>query len=155
MFGPTIWDLLERDHEAVSAHLAALQAASEDAARELLPALVCELTAHARAKEAVLYGLLLHDERARTRVVEGLGELERIRAGLNDLELLPVGDEKWSFRLAGLADVVRGHFRVEKAELLTLARQALSEVQATDLATRYLAEQARIRRDLSCLVAPR
>ncbi|MFY0532950.1 hemerythrin domain-containing protein [Nannocystis pusilla] len=93
MSEPTIWDLLERDHEAFGAQLAELQAAAEAAARELLPPLVCDLTAHARAKEAVLYGHLLHDERARGWVVEGLQELERIRAALTDLELLPAGDE--------------------------------------------------------------
>ncbi|WAS90364.1 hemerythrin domain-containing protein [Nannocystis punicea] len=152
---PTIWDLLERDHAAVRALFDELQAAPEAEARGLLPHLVCELTAHARAKEAVLYGHLLHDERARARVVEGLEELERLRAALADLELLPAGDEKWSVRLAGAADGARGHFRVEAGELLAIARQALSEAQATELAARYLAERARIKGDLSCLAESR
>lgn len=155
MSEPAIWDLLERDHEAVGAQLAKLQAAPEGAARGLLQRLVCELTAHARAKEAVLYGHLLHDERARSRVVEGLEELERIRAALNDLELLPAGDDKWSVRLAALADAVRSHFRVEKAELLAIARQALSEAQATELAASYIAERTRIMADLSCFAESR
>ncbi|PCC74344.1 Hemerythrin HHE cation binding domain-containing protein [Nannocystis exedens] len=155
MSEPTIWDLLERDHEALGALLADIQAAPEAAARGLLPRFVCELTAHARAKGSVLYGHLLHDERARAQVVEGLEELERIRAAHADLELLPAGDEKWSVRLAALADAVRTHFRVEKTELLALARQALSEVQATELGARYLAERARIKGDLSCFADSR
>ncbi|MCY1061917.1 hemerythrin domain-containing protein [Nannocystis sp. SCPEA4] len=152
---PPIWDLLKSDHEAVCGLLDKIQAARESTARGLQQRLVCEFTAHARAKEAVLYGQLLHDERARARVVEGLEELKRIEAGFADLELLPAGDEKWSVRLADLADAVRNHFRVEEAELLTLARRALSDVQATELAQRYAAERARIMGDLSCLVAPR
>lgn len=155
MSEPAIWDLLERDHEAVGAQLAKLQAAPESAARGLLPPLVCELTAHARAKEAVLYGHLLHDERARSRVVEALQELERIRAALTDLELLPAGDDKWPSRLAALADAVRNHFRVEKVELLAIARQALSKAQATELAASYLAERTRIKADLSCFAESR
>ncbi|MBZ5716020.1 hemerythrin domain-containing protein [Nannocystis pusilla] len=152
---PPIWDLLKSDREALCGRLDKIQAAQESTARELLPPLVREFTAHARAKEAVLYGHLLHDERARTRVVEGLEELKRIQACFAGLELLPAGDDKWSVRLADLADAVRNHFRVEEAELLALARRTLSEVRATELAQRYAAERARILGDLSCLVAPR
>lgn len=113
------------------------------------------MTAHARAKEAVLYGHLLHDERARARVVESLEELKRIDAALAEIELLPAGDDKWRIHFAALADCVRNHFRVEEAELLPLARQSLSAGQATELAAQYVAERARIKGDLSCFGAPR
>lgn len=152
---PTIWDLLKSDHEAVGRLVDQIQAAAEGPGRALLQRLVCELTAHARAKEAVLYGHLLHDERARTRVVESLEELKRIDAALAKIELLPAGDDKWRIHLAALADSVRNHFRVEEAELLPLARQSLSAVQAIELAAQYVAERTRIKGDLSCFAAPR
>jgi hypothetical protein len=150
-----IWDLLKRDHEALAAHLDHLRSVDEALARALLRRFVCELTAYARAKESVFYGHLLHDERARTQVLEGLEDHKRIDAAFADLELLPHGDEKWSARLAEVGDRVRARFRVEEAELFALARQALSEVQALELAGQFAGERARIKGDLSCFDAPR
>jgi hemerythrin superfamily protein len=149
-----IWDVLKRDHDAVAAIIDAMCSADEAGARALLTRLDCELTAHTRAEEAVFHGRLIHQERAQPLVLDGLEDHRRIHATIAELELLPAGDDKWAARISALGEAVRNHFKAEEEALFPLAREVMSDIQASDVAARYLSERARIAADLSCLAAP-
>lgn len=143
-----IWDLLTNDHEEFAKIVGQLRAADEAGAPGLLSLLTSEFTAHARAEETVLYGLLLHDECARPAVLEALEDHKRIEAALAELERTRPGDERWPVRAAVFEDVLRRHFQVEDTELFARGRQIVSELQAKELAQRFTAERTRVKRDL-------
>lgn len=151
---PPIWDILRDDHQELADLVGRLRGADEDSARELLARLTRELTAHARAEEAVVYGLLLHDECAGPRVLAALEEHKRLETALAELERTRTDDERWQVRVAVFGDLLRDHVQVEDAELLARARQILSELQASELGRRFAAERARLMRDLSDLDVP-
>ncbi|HEY8380407.1 MAG TPA: hemerythrin domain-containing protein [Nannocystis sp.] len=151
---PPIWDILRDDHRELADIVSRLGGADDEAARELVARLTREFTAHARAEEAVVYGLLLHDESIGPRVLTALEEHKRIETAVAELERIHVGDERWSTRLAVFGDLLREHVQAEENELLARARQTLSELQASELGQRFAAERARLMRDLSDLDAP-
>lgn len=151
----SIWDLLQRDHQAVAGLIEKIRAVDEPAARALLGELIRDFTAHARAEEAVVYGHLLHDERTQAQVLVGLEDHKRVDTALAELELLPLGDDKWSVRVDLLADAIRRHVDGVDSELVSLARQVVSDGQALELGERYTAEWERLQGDLCGLDEPR
>jgi hemerythrin superfamily protein len=149
-----IWDLLKDDHEALADILGRLRAADESGARELVSQFTREFTAHARAEETVVYGLLLHDETAGPRVLTSLEEHKRIETAIAELERTRIDDERWPVRVAVFEDALRQHVQVEETELFARGRQIVGELQASELGHRFAAERARVLRDLSSLDAP-
>lgn len=149
-----IWDHLKADHEELVDILGRLRAADEAGAPELVARFTREFTAHARAEEAVVYGLLLHDEIAGPRVLASLEEHKRIETAIAELERSGPADERWPVRLAVFEDTLRQHIQIEETELFARGRQVVGELQALELAQSFAAERARVLRDLSSLDAP-
>ena len=148
-----IYDLLKRDHESVTELLRRVKAARGDEARDLLAELAREVTAHARAEEAVFYGHLLHNERTRARILESLQDHEQIDARLGELALMQPHDERWSARLDVLSEDLGQHIDEEENQLFPLARQILSDREAVEFGRRFAAERERHIRDQSGLDA--
>lgn len=142
-----IYDLLKRDHEKVTELLHRAKEARGDEARERLAEITREVTAHARAEEAVFYGHLLHNERTRAKILEGLEEHRLVDALLAELATMQPRDERWPARLDLLADNLGHHIDEEEGELFPLARQILSDREAVEFGRRFAAERERHIRD--------
>lgn len=146
-----IFDLLKKDHDEVSELLHELEEAGPRKAADLLIEISRKLTAHSRAEESVFYGRLLHSERTRSRILEGLEEHKQVDTLLLELDRLQPRDEKFKAKAGVLRENVGHHVDEEEGELFPLARQIISEEEAIELGQQFAAERERHLRDLSKL----
>lgn len=147
-----IFEHLREDHQAIKRSLIRLRSVEpgQDATADLHE-LLRRYTAHARAEEQIFYSYLIHIRGVQARALRGLEEHLHLDALLRDSEGLSREDPNWTPTVAALGEAIEHHMREEESNLFTLARGALSEREARELGDRFVAERARIHRDLSDL----
>ena len=148
----SLFEHLRADHQQLRRELVRLRSAEPgESAVLLLRELLRRYTAHARAEEQVFYSHMIHVPDVQQRALQGLEEHQRLDALLREAEVVPVDDPRWSSTIAGLCDALHQHLQDEETSLFALAGAALSEHEQVALGARFVAEQARISRDLSGL----
>ncbi|MBZ5708632.1 hemerythrin domain-containing protein [Nannocystis pusilla] len=148
----SLFEHLRDDHQQIKRALLRLRSAPRgEAAVALLHELLRRYTAHARAEEHVFYSYMIHVKGVQQRALLGLEEHQRLDARLREAESVAPDDPRWRSTIVGLCDAIQQHLQDEESSLFTLARGALNERESTALGACFVAEQARIFRDISGL----
>lgn len=148
----SIFEHLREDHQLIKRALVRLRSVEpgHDPTAPLHE-LLRRYTAHARAEEQIFYSYLIHIRGVQSRALRGLEEHLHLDTLLRESENLSREDPNWTTSVATLCEAIDRHLRDEESSLFTLARGALSEREARELGDRFVAERARIHRDLSDL----
>jgi len=151
----SIFDHLRDEHQRLRESLLRLGDPGADLGpheqHEQLCGLLCQYTAYARAEERAFYSYMIHRKEVQGPALEGLEEHERLDTLLRQAERMPLGDARWRSTISFLCERMIQHLREEETNLLALARSALSEREAAGLGAHFLAERARVHRDLTRL----
>ncbi|MBZ5709342.1 hemerythrin domain-containing protein [Nannocystis pusilla] len=151
----SIFEHLLADHRRIRQTLVQLRAVMLDGdPQEHLHRLLRQYTAHARAEEQVFYSYLIHAKGLQQRALRGIEDHLRLESLLREIEPIARDDPRWNTILVSLCEALEQHLRDEERNMFSLARSALSDREAAELGARFVAERARLRRDLGALGGP-
>lgn len=135
-----IFEAIERDHEmmlAISRDLVDSDAKKADKRRERLADLRTALIAHEHAEEQIFYPALI-DAGLDKQMMFGAYEEHRVASSvLEDLEQLPVENERWTARMKVLHELIEQHIEEEEDEIFDEARDIIDDIRATDMARQF------------------
>lgn len=135
----TVFELLKKDHEKVSAMFEQIGETTERAVKtreELFPRLKMELDVHAELEETILYPALEQYDETRDIALEGYEEHRLVKMLLSELEQMPVESEEWTAKFTVLKENVEHHVEEEEDEMFKKAEQVLSKEQIEEITTR-------------------
>jgi hemerythrin-like domain-containing protein len=107
--------------------------------RQLLQALVSELTVHEAIEEQVLYPALEPYPEARKTALEGYEEHHVADGILNELKQLATNDEKWAAKFKVLKENITHHIEEEERMLFPAARGVIEREELLALGARMRA----------------
>ncbi|MDQ3196805.1 MAG: hemerythrin domain-containing protein [Pseudomonadota bacterium] len=134
-----IYELLKRDHEAVSELFDQLEQTDEDEADErerLFDEINRELTVHGEIEETIFYPAIKNADKAHDVVMEGIEEHQIIKQLMSEMQDLGTEDDQWEAKLTVLREIVEHHVDEEETEMFPKARKVLDGDEAEALAER-------------------
>jgi hemerythrin-like domain-containing protein len=141
---PTLWELLEADHERVRALFRRIDRTSERGARlreRLWKDVVAEIRLHAKLEQMHLYPALRDADPTREHVLRADEEHRLAMILLEDVESVGFGDERWKAKFSVFRDDVERHALEEETMLFPLARKVLDREAAEAVAARIAADR--------------
>jgi len=139
----TIYDMLHKDHEKVSAALDELVAAkdvSADRRAELFSEIKSDLETHTKFEEDVFYPTFRSakdDSEAKQEVKQAVDEHEDAKARLRRLDGLDKDSDEFLSEISALRTALEHHIAEEENQIFPQARETLSAGEATELGQRY------------------
>jgi hypothetical protein len=131
--------LLEKDHRRFEQLLKQGEETTENAIKgrtQLLKTITTELNLHELIEEKVLYpALKLHAE-AKDIVLESFQEHHVADVIVNELQNLPVSDEKWGAKFKVLKENLEHHIQEEEGPMWRTARAVFPEDELRQLGAR-------------------
>lgn len=145
----SIFEHLRRDHELLAQVLRRIRSGQDVDARAQLALFRREFTAHVRAEENVFYRYLIHDPALQHRAIEGLADHARIEDRLVQAEQALASPTQFGPKIDALYAELRQHSHEVETHVFARARRVMPVRAATALGDRFVAERARIHRDIS------
>jgi hemerythrin-like domain-containing protein len=143
---PTIFDLLEDDHEEFRQLMKKIATTTTRGVKlraALFNQLKLVVTAHARAEEAVLYETMKAKQPTRGEVLEGFEEHHVTDMIFAELAKTAPSDERWTAKMSVLCEGLRHHIDEEERELFADSRKKMSKQQMQKLGEEFAKEKAR------------
>lgn len=134
-----IYELLKKDHEAVSELFDQIEQTEEDDADErerLFAEINRELTVHGEIEETIFYPAIKNADKTHDVVMEGIEEHQIIKQLMSEMQDLGTEDDQWEAKLTVLREIVEHHVEEEETEMFPKARKVLGGDEADALAER-------------------
>lgn len=106
---------------------------AEKTRHELFGSLKRDLWSHNKVEEAVFYSVLKHHKDIRGAALEAFAEHHVLNSLLEELDTMPVTSDNWSAKFSALQELLRHHMHEEEDEVFDMARDILSDQQASDM----------------------
>lgn len=140
--------LLEKDHRRFEQLLKQGEETTENAIKgrtQLLKTITTELNLHELIEETVLYPALKLHPQAKDIVLESFQEHHVADVIVNELQNLPVSDEKWGAKFKVLQENIEHHIQEEEGEMWRTARAVFSREELQQLGARMARMKAEAR----------
>jgi hypothetical protein len=138
--------ILEREHAAAKKAMEEVAQSGTDRKEGLFKALKRELELHDGVEEGVFYpAVLSHPKTALLPGLDKKAHLE-LEAALDALDLLPVGDAKWSGSFKAMQGKLLKHVADEESQFFSAIREALSPAELMQLGSKMELEKIRLRK---------
>jgi hemerythrin-like domain-containing protein len=123
-WGPSMnaLELLKQDHDVLKDYLEMAEDDGHHDKRDLMSRIARHFREHEEIEEQVFYPALKDHPKARDIVLEGYQEHHVVDVLLNELEALPVNDERWPAKLKVLKENVEHHIEEEEGDMFKKAR---------------------------------
>lgn len=149
-----IFAVLHREHQQVSAMIAAIKATEDRDDAELERARVFSdirvaLLSHARAEQEVLYTRLQAEHATRAIALEAVQEHQVVSRLIGDLHALASRGEIWMAKFKVLAENIEHHVREEERDMFPKARRVLQPGEAAELLVAYEGARDRFATELA------
>ncbi|MES3038123.1 MAG: hemerythrin domain-containing protein [Bdellovibrionota bacterium] len=135
-----IYDALHKDHEVVRGllnELVALDYSDENRHSGLIEQIRNELIPHSRAEEKIFYNSLREMDTGKDVVMHGFQEHMEAEMTLRTLQLKDKIDADWKETALKLKKAIEHHIQEEESKIFTVARQVLTEQEATQMADAF------------------
>jgi len=134
-----IYDVLKKDHQEVKALLTELVSLPDDSkgASALVDKIRDGLIPHSRAEEAVFYNSLREVPEANGKAWHGYEEHLEAETILRSLQVASKTGMGWKPLAQKLKTALDHHVAEEEGEFFSLARRALSDTEATQMAAAF------------------
>ena len=132
-----LYNLLRYDHETVKSLFREIEKTTPKAVKkreELFGEINVELTMHAMAEEKFLYPRLVEVKESKAIALEAIEEHKVVKELLKELTALSKGSEAWTAKMKVLTENVEHHIEEEEETLFKLAKKALTQEEAEEIA---------------------
>jgi iron-sulfur cluster repair protein YtfE (RIC family) len=137
------FELLKKDHEAVSKLFDRIEAASGKTKIGIFQQIKSELDLHAHIEETVLYPALEKANETRALTLEAYEEHKVVKELLSELASARTVSDEWKAKLKVLKENVEHHVDEEENELFDKANDVLTAEESERLGDRMQAEKVK------------
>ena len=135
MASATIFDSLKADHDRHRTMLSIIAEASEGDQAELFEQFRIDVSAHAAAEEQTLYAIMMANPDLQEDARHSVSEHKEIDDMIVELAKAEPGSDGWETAFDALRSEYDHHITEEEEEMFPAAAEALSDADATRLAT--------------------
>lgn len=145
-----LFEALKKDHDGVRGVFENLMHARKpDFRQKLMDKLKGEILPHLLAEERSLYPVLRDECRGcRKDVLESFEEHHVSQVMFNELQELPVEDERFEAKATVLRDLVLHHLEIEETRLFEDIRKNIKPEKAEEILQKFLEEKEKARGEL-------
>lgn len=137
---PTIFDLLEKDHQKVKELFTQIEDSDEGDAEtreKLFAQIKQELEVHTKFEEESFYPLAREKTGLADSIEDAYEEHAEAKTMLEELSEMESSEPEWMETISELADAIDHHVQDEESKLFPAARKAIDDRTAQDLAQQY------------------
>jgi hypothetical protein len=134
--GMNALDLLKEDHDVLKKYLEMAEEDGQHDKRDLMGRIATHFREHEDIEERIFYPALKEHPKAKDIVLEGYQEHHVVDVLLQELEAMPVQDERWAAKLKVLKENVEHHIEEEEGEMFKKARSVFDKHELDHLGTR-------------------
>lgn len=138
--GAGIFERLATEHGEISTLIRRVAATTDDSdtRKELFGKIRSELTAHARAEEKEVYSKFRAIPDLAGKMDSSADEHHRIESYLEQLNTMPIDEERWGELFREMMMLVQKHVMEEEQQVFPVAKKALSTEQSKELEQQFL-----------------
>ncbi|AKF04488.1 hemerythrin domain-containing protein [Sandaracinus amylolyticus] len=143
--GAGIFERLSTEHGEISTLIRRVAATTDDSnvRKELFERIRTELAAHARAEEKEVYSTFRAIGDIGGKMDDSADEHHRIERYLEQLDAMPITDDRWIEVFREMMMLVQHHVIEEEQQIFPAAKKALTKEQSFALEARYLESKSK------------